>query len=114
VQKFDYRYPRYRVDLPVEFTVDETTVMGRCTEISEEGMRLEVGEPLVSGACGTVSFSLEGKTLKLNVRVAHVESNHGGLVFLHGLPGERNTVAQFVALLAASRSKPGPVLLKKT
>ena len=42
MQKFDYRYPRFAVDLPVRFTTQGSTLTGRCKDISHEGMRLEL------------------------------------------------------------------------
>ena len=46
MQKFEYRAPRYQVDLPVSLTLPSSTLQGRCREISKEGMKAELPEPV--------------------------------------------------------------------
>ena len=67
MQKFDYRSPRYAVDLPVEFTAERMTLKGRCRDISKEGMKLEFAEPLPPNASGIVTVSYQDRTLEFNV-----------------------------------------------
>jgi hypothetical protein len=109
MQKFDYRCPRFSVDLPARLTTQEGTLTGRCKDISHEGMRLELPEPPPSGARGTVMVSYQGRTLELGVRVAH--AGNGGLEFLYESDAERKAVEQLVAFAASSRSRIGPILV---
>jgi hypothetical protein len=109
MQKFDYRYPRFSVDLPARFTTQRSTSVGRCKDISHDGMRLELPDPLPPDARGTVAISYQGRTLELSVRVAHAAN--GGLEFLYESEGERKAVEHLVASLAGARSRPGPVLV---
>jgi len=110
MQKFDYRSPRFAVDLPVEFIVDRLTVRGRCRDISAEGMRLEFWQPLPPNASGIVSLCYRNRVLEFNVRVAHAGPAHGGMEFVYTSQSERSAVAQLLALLSASTS-PGPALI---
>jgi PilZ domain len=109
MQKFDYRYPRFSVDLPVRFSTQGSTLSGRCKDISHDGMRLELPEPLSPNARGTVSVTYQGRALALSVRVAHAAN--GGMEFLYESDGERKAVEQLVASLASSRNRVGPVLV---
>ena len=111
MQKFDYRSPRFPVDLPVEFTVQEATLIARCIEISKEGIRLELQEPLPPNAFGTVSISYQGRTLHLNMRIAHVGETHSGMEFIYKSDSERNAVAHLITALSDSAGRRRPVLL---
>jgi hypothetical protein len=109
MQKFDYRCPRFSVDLPARFTIQGSTLNARCKDISHEGMRLELREPPPSGARGTVTVSYQGRTLEFSVRVAH--PGNGGMEFLYESDGERKAVEQMVASVASSRGRLGPTLV---
>ena len=67
MQKFDYRTPRYAVDLPVEFTAEHMTLKGRCRDISKEGMKLEFAEPLPANARGIVTVSYQDRPVEFDV-----------------------------------------------
>jgi len=67
MQKFDYRSPRYPVDLPVEFNAEHLTLKGRCRDISKEGMKLEFEAPLPPNARGVVTVIYQDRTIQFNV-----------------------------------------------
>jgi hypothetical protein len=113
MQKFEFRGPRFPVDLPVQLTIQNSKLPGRCTEISKEGMKLEVGQVLESNALGTVSMNHLGQTHEFRVRVAHVGPTHGGLEFIYSSDAERTAMAHIVELASVPKNRPGPVLLKK-
>jgi hypothetical protein len=46
MQKFHYRRPRFPIHLPVKFIVPNSTLGALCTDISEEGLRLELLHPI--------------------------------------------------------------------
>ncbi len=112
MRKFDYRAPRFAVDLPVRLTILESTQFGRCTEISTEGMKLEVREPLSVDVGGAVHVTFQNVSLDIPVRVAHCGTGCDGVQFVYGSDEERDEVIQFIALLAAVPPRPGPVLLR--
>jgi hypothetical protein len=109
MQKFEFRTPRYPVDLPVEFIVDGLAVRGRCKDISREGMRLEFWQPLPPNASGIVSLNYKDLTVEFNVRVAHSGRTHGGMEFVYTSESERSAVAQLIDALAASATRSAPV-----
>jgi hypothetical protein len=111
MRKFDYRAPRFAVDLPVRLTLEESTQFGRCTEISTEGMKLELGEAPSVNAAGAVHVTFQNVSLDLPVRVAHCGTGCDGVQFVYGADEERDEVIRFIALLAAAPRRPGPLLL---
>ena len=111
MRKFDYRVPRFPVDLPVRLTLEESTQFGLCTEISTEGMKLEVREPLCVDAGGAVHIVFQNFSLDLPVRVAHCGTGCDGVQLVYGSDEERDEVIRFIALLAAAPRRPGPMLL---
>jgi hypothetical protein len=110
MQKFGYRYPRYPVDLPARLSSQGAILSGRCKDISHDGMRFESVEPLAPNARGTITFSFQGSSLELTVRVAH--ASNGGLEFLYESDSERKAVQQIVAFLASPRSRSTLTLVK--
>jgi hypothetical protein len=111
VRKFDYRSPRFAVDLLVRLTIEGPAAIARCIEISSEGMRLESEQPLPDHALGTVWVQHRELTLELNVRVAHVGKAHSGVEFIYRSDGERKAVAQLIGSLEGPRKKLGPGLI---
>ncbi len=111
MQKFEYRAPRFPVDLPVQFTVEDLALTGRCREISQEGMTLELRQPLTLNSSGTVSLNYREQTIQIRARVAHVAKTHCGLEFLCESETERSALAHLIASLTPAQSRPGPVLL---
>lgn len=112
MQKFEYRTPRYQVDLPVILTLEGTTVPGRCSEISKEGMRVELSEPVAVDACGSVSISYKELLLELPVCVTRTGPGHDGLKFTFESEKERGLLDRLIALLASATGQPGPVLVR--
>jgi len=112
MQKFEYRTPRYKVDLPVLLIVAQTRIAGRCKEISKEGMTVEFREPLACDATGTVSLSYKNVVLDLCVSITHSGKGADGLKFLFETEDDKAAVERLVALLAGSTGQPGPVLVR--
>jgi hypothetical protein len=111
MRKFDYRAPRFPVDLAVRLTIEDGTVFGRCTEISTDGMKLEIAAPLSVDAAGAVHVSFRGVSLDLPVRVARCGEGCEGVQFVYGSDEEKDEVIHFIGLLAAAPHHPGPILL---
>ena len=101
MRKFDYRAPRFPVDLPVWLTLADTTQAARCKEISTEGMKIELSAPLHDGALGTAELSYESLSLKLPFRVAHAERESGAVEFICETKAQRNAIGGLVACLTS-------------
>jgi hypothetical protein len=112
MQKFEYRTPRYTVDLPVQLNLAGSRIAGRCREISREGMAVEFSEPVEVDSRGTVSISYKNLMLELRVCVAHNSKKADGLRFLFETDEDRSSVERLVALLAGSPGQHGPVLVR--
>jgi len=112
MQRFEYRSPRFAVDLPVQLAVEESILAGRCKNISEEGMKLELSRPLPLNARGTVMLICQDRPLELNIRVAYSGKTHDGVEFLYNSDSERIAVAHFVASLAGSAARPSLIVLQ--
>jgi hypothetical protein len=111
MRKFNYRVPRFSVDLPVHLTFEDSTQAARCTEISTEGMKLEVRVPLSPESTGTVRLTHRGVTLDIAVRVAHSSSSHDGVRFVYESDEQRDEVSRLVEILVGPQGHSGPVLL---
>jgi hypothetical protein len=112
MQKFEYRSPRFTVDLPVLFASDHTTVPGRCTDISREGMRLEMQELLPKDSEGTILIQYQNSALKLLVRVTHSSEDHEGVEFVYRSDRERRAVAHLAASVLSGTGGPRLMLLQ--
>lgn len=110
MKKFEYRSPRFTVDLPAQFDLGQATLSGRCRNISRDGMRLDLRQPLPPDARGTVLLTHHDQLLELNVRVAHTGGACGGLEFLYTSDVERDAVSRLVASLTACDTR-RPVLV---
>jgi UDP-3-O-acyl-N-acetylglucosamine deacetylase len=111
MKKFKYRTPRFSVDLPVQFTLQNSVLAGRCREIGVEGMTVELKPKPANKSRGIVSLVHLDRTIELAAQVAHVVGIRAGLAFIYESESERNAVAHFVASLAESNHQVGPVLL---
>ena len=109
---FQYRGARFPVDVFVEFTVKNTTFAGRCTEISKEGMKIELRQPVACDSNGKISMSYQGRKLEFSVRVVHSAFTNCGVEFLYGSESEQSVMAQLVESLVVPQSRRGPILLK--
>jgi len=112
MQKFQYRIPRYTVDLPVRLKLENLILHGRCREISREGMTLELPHPLPPESRGVVSLVYQELTLDLQVCSAHAGGEQQGLKFVFSSDKERDAVARLVARLSAGPSHSRPMLVE--
>jgi hypothetical protein len=113
MRKFDYRAPRFPVDFPVRLTLDGSTQPGRCIEISTEGMKLELKEPLAPDSNGVVRFSFQDVSLELVVRVAHSGVSFDGVKFVYETDEQRDEINRMVARLSAPQHRSRPVLVRQ-
>lgn len=112
--RFKYRGARYSVDLPVELLISCATLPGRCTEISQDGLKIELAEPVACDSLGVLLISHQGRRHEFSVRAVHTRARSGGWEFLHSTEADKEAVAELVASVAKPAAKPrlGPVLLR--
>jgi hypothetical protein len=109
--KFEYRSPRYPVDLPVVLLFHDERVAGRCKEISSEGMSVEFDRPVAHNCCGTLRIGRGASFLEVRARVARVGDGTDGVKFLFASETERKAMERLVALTSAPNAQSGPVLV---
>lgn len=112
MQKFEYRTPRYQVDLPVLLTLQSSSISGRCREISREGMRVELRDPVTPDTCGTISVSYKELSLELPVCVARAGAGQSAFRFILESEKDRTAVERLVSLLAGMTGHAGPMLVR--
>ncbi len=105
-QALIYGYePRYATNFPVEFLVGEVTLLGRCTDLSEAGMRGLFRQPMPVGTEGLLTLNYgaidrAGWSLEVNARVAYFSSEQMVLRFTHETTYERIRLRRFLAAIA--------------
>ena len=112
MHKFNYRTPRYVVDLPIRLVLDDFVIDARCKEISRDGMQLEVGQSLPSDFHGLALLEWHGARLELRVRIAHTGAPQDAVRFVFESEKERNAVADLVARVGGRPGEPGLVLVR--
>lgn len=106
MQKFEYRSPRFPVDLPVLLIMEETSVPGWCREISHDGMKVEFFQQVAMNSCGTLRIGRGDSTLEVRACVARIGSGNHGVRFLFESEYERRALQRLVALTATSKCQP--------
>jgi hypothetical protein len=112
MRDFAYRTPRYAVDIPVCFKVQDSTIPGRCREIGDGGMKVELNQRVSTGTCGILSIRCREIAFDLPVRVAHSEPGFDGLEFQFESPADRKAVARLIACFSDSNGNNRPVLVR--
>ena len=105
MHRFEYRNPRFSVDLPAHLSLANERLAGRCTDIGMNGIRLNLPDSLVPGCEGVVCLHFQNQTIEFKARVARIGSMHCGLQFVCDSLAEQSTVAHLVARLAAPHSR---------
>lgn len=111
MQKFRYRMPRYTVDLPVRVELDGKTAEGRCTQISCEGMQVDLADPLPEVFVGTAVIGCPSATLEIRVRRAHSGTRQDAFRFIFESERERLAVAYLVTQVTNRNCEPKLMLV---
>jgi hypothetical protein len=106
MHKFEYRAPRFNVDLAIKLNVQNSTLRGRCRNISEKGMKLELCEPLPADTRGTIQMTYLDQPIEVDIRVAHTGSTYGGVEFVYKSESERVAVMRLVASSVSHAKRP--------
>jgi hypothetical protein len=112
MRKFEYRSPRYDVDLAVRLIAGSADFTGRCRQISRDGLSAQFPKQLPPGSQGTLLIHFQDLSVEVRVRVAHAGANAEGLEFLFRSETDRKAVDQLIAAIAVTGQKLGPVLVK--
>lgn len=102
---FTYRAPRVDCRIPVEFVTDAGTLQGHSRNIGDQGLLLDLREPVAPSTNGRVRLRFEQCMLELEAQVSHSEAFTVGLVFQFANPKERWFVHAFVQALEAAHQE---------
>ena len=106
MQKFRYRIPRYAVELPVRIDLGGRTVEGSCTQISCEGIQMELAEPLPNVFTGTAVIGFLPEPLEIGVRRVRSGAQQDVFRFIFESERQRMAVAQLVTEIAMQSCEP--------
>lgn len=107
MRNFDYRAPRFPVDLHVQLEVANVVQTGRCTEIGFGGMRLVSLDPPPADVTAIIQFNYRGMFLKIPARVVHQDAGGIGMQFLWKSDKQKEGVAQLIDLLSGAAEYSG-------
>lgn len=96
MRRLGYRTPRFQVNFPVYLAIGNDVKAARCTDISLDGMRLELDERLARDAMACVSFEVDGERYVLQGRVARSQLSGAGLRFVFASKGQQNKVHELI------------------
>jgi hypothetical protein len=105
MHRFEFRNPRFSVELPAQLFIANETLAGRCTDIGINGMRLDLPDNLVRGCKVIVCLRYQNQTVELKARVARIGSMHCGLEFICDSLAEQSTVVHLLAMLKTPHSR---------
>ena len=101
IRKFEYRHPRLSAGFIVEFVLTEQTLLGRCRDVSDAGIRAEFDGPIDVGETGTLILRHPMRVLRLEAEVAYLGRGGVGLSFLFDSPQQRDSTVQFMSKITA-------------
>jgi hypothetical protein len=114
MRNFQYRAPRFPVDLPVYLTQGDSTQLTRCREISVDGMKLDLMGASFPSSSGLIQLGDGVSSLKIPFRVHSRASDSIGVMFQNE-PGEQcEALCRFVASLSQRQTCLSLVLLRPT
>ncbi len=98
--QFAYRYPRFMIDLPVDFIQPEGTLSGRSSDISSTGIKALFPRPLERNSRGRIVVSYAGRSIDLQARVVYSGSESSGLEFVCETPEQQDTISNLIDAVA--------------
>ncbi len=100
MRNFQYRAPRFPVDLPAYLTQGDSTQLTRCREISVDGMKLDLMGVSFPFSSGLIQLGDGICSLKIHFRVHSRTIDSIGVMFLNE-PGEQSeALSRFIASLS--------------
>lgn len=108
MRSFDYRAPRFPVDLPVQLVVENVVQTGRCTEIGFGGMRLDSPSLLSAEINPVIQISYRDVFLEIPVRVVHQDAGGKGMQFLWETDEQKQGVTRLIDILSGGAKYPAP------
>ncbi len=90
---------------PVDFLAGGSPLRGLCRDVSDNGIRAEFDDPLVSGDTGLLILLPPTGVLEVRAQVAYIEKRQVGLLFLFETSWERRMTVEFIAAIVNNAGK---------
>ena len=100
MRSFQYRAPRFRVDLPVHVTQGDSTQLTRCREISVNGMKLDLGEASFPFSCGFIQLGDGVSSPKIPFQVCSRAIDSIGVMFQNESSAQSEALCRLIASLS--------------
>ena len=102
VQDFGYRVPRFPADFQLLLQTNEPeprVLDARCTDISADGIAVQMPEHLSVGVRVNLVLTLPGSSTSLRIagRVAYQKKDEHGFAFIFSSPEERESVRKHLS-----------------
>ena len=102
MRRFLYRFPRFRTNLPLDFILGDSVILGACIDISESGLRATFSLPVVPHSQGLITLYRNDIGYQAHAVVESVKDDEARLRFLFPSEDERKIVRQLLQLLSHS------------
>jgi len=100
MRSFQYRAPRFPVDLPVHVTQGGSTQLARCREISVDGMKLDLSGTTFPFSCGFIQLGDGISSLKIPFRVRSRANDSIGVMFQNESSEQSDALCRLIASLS--------------
>lgn len=104
MRSFQYRAPRFSVDLPVYVTQGGSTQLTRCREISVDGMRLDLSGASFPLSCGFIQLGDGISSLKIPFQVRFRETDSIGVMFENQSSEQSEAFCRLIASLSGRQT----------
>lgn len=105
MHQFAYRYPRFMIELPVDFIQEDQTLSGRCSDISAAGMKILFPHALEKNASGRIVFCFAGRSMDIPARVVYTGSQSSGLEFVRETDEQQKAVSELIDALSGGQQR---------
>jgi hypothetical protein len=100
MRNFQYRAPRFPVDLPVYLTQGDSTQLTRCREISVDGMKLDLMGVSFPFSSGLMQLGDGSSSLKIPFEVHSRTAESIGVMFQNEAGEQSEALCRFIASLS--------------
>lgn len=102
IYNYGYRTPRFPVDFRLLLQTDERLprlLEARCLNLSEDGLALDISEPLDLGANVTLILTLPGNSTSMRIlaKVSNCNQDGYGVAFLFSSQNQRKYICDYLA-----------------
>jgi hypothetical protein len=104
MRNFQYRAPRFPVDLPVYLTQGNSTQLTRCREISVDGMKLDLMGVSFPFSSGLMQLGDGSSSLKIPFEVHSRTADTIGIMFQNEAGEQSEALCRFIASLSQQPS----------